>query len=251
LGEDTYGYGLSLNILGLETDIVSWSGYGAYDWPLAAGNLLPQSAGIEILACNNGRELILYSFDSSEQLTPIWNISPDTIPNNCVYLPDHPGYYCAFVGDRFVQFNGEDGTEFQSTNLVPTGGKKWDYPFDDDHPYLVTLDSNTVSIYKPVVITDADGGEDVPIPVVLSLGKPFPNPFNATQTIPITTKQGRPLTVDVYNLLGQRVKRIYSGVSYSKQFNLSWNANNVPSGIYLIKAVSDNETAIVESILLK
>jgi len=89
------------------------------------------------------------------------------------------------------------------------------------------------------------------LPTTLSLGRPYPNPFNATQTIPVTTKPGRALTVDIYNLLGQKIDCLYSGVAYTQQLNLIWKADKFASGIYFIKAVSDDKTDIRKSILLK
>jgi hypothetical protein len=201
--------------------------------------------------CEYTTALKLYSINPPNAPVELRELAITNNSFNFIYLPDHPGFYCAFAGGRFVQFYGEDGSEFQSTNIVPAGNKSWQYPFDDGRPYLVTIDSNTVAIYKPEIITDADGGEDTPLPTTLSLGKPYPNPFNATQTIPITTRPGRQLTVDVYNLLGQKVDRIYSGISHSRQFNITWKADEFASGIYLIEAVTGNESSIVKSILLK
>jgi hypothetical protein len=251
LGEDTYTYDNWMDIRNHEVNFSMWGPEGSSNIPLVAGDILPNSPGIEILEWNNHEDLIMYGFNPPNTLTLIWNIIPDAFLQDCIFMSDHPGYFFAFDNDRFIQFNGEDGTEFQSTTHIPAGIKLWEYPFDDGQPYLVTLNANVVSIYKPVIITDADGGEAAPLPVSLSLGKPYPNPFNSTQTIPVTAKPGKLLTIDVFNLLGQKVDCIYSGINYSQEFKITWNADKFASGIYLIRAVSEDETAVVRSILLK
>jgi hypothetical protein len=192
----------------------------------------------------------LHSINNPSSPDFIGSLNTTEGANNYIYLPDHPGYFCAFVDNRFVQFNGTDGSEVQSTDFIPSGTKFWKYPFNDGQPYLVTLNSNTVSIHKPAIITDVDD-DNKPIPTTFSLGQPYPNPFNASQTIPVTNKPGETLTIDVYNLLGQKVACIYSGVSYSEKLNINWNADKLASGVYLIRAKSGEQSAVVRSILMK
>jgi hypothetical protein len=57
--------------------------------------------------------------------------------------------------------------------------------------------------------------------------------------------------VDIYNLLGQKIDELFSGVSYSKEMKLNWHAGDLASGVYLIRAQSGGQTAIVRSVLLK
>lgn len=202
--------------------------------------------------CDQGVAMYLRRFVPPDQLEYLWDVIPLQLPNTLVFLPDHPGYFFGFVGDRFVQFSGQNGSEVQSTTQVPTGRRSWHYPFPDRKPYLVAVNGANVSIYKPVVVTDADGQEVTPpLPAVLSLGAPYPNPFNGAQTIPVKTIPGKMLTVDIYNLLGQKVENIYSGISYTQHLNITWTAERFASGIYLIRASMEGEEQVVKSVLLK
>ncbi len=203
------------------------------------------------IECVSGASLKLYSLQNLSSIAEIRELNFTDSLSNFICLPGYPGYYFAFRNESFYQFDGADGSEFQSTDYVPYGSRFWAYPFDDGQPYLVAFNSRTVSIFQPSVITDADGGEDLPLPTTLSLGHPYPNPFNASQTIPVTVRPGERLTIEVYNLLGQKVDEIYSGVSYAHEMNLTWQADHFASGIYLIRAQSGAQTAIVKSILMK
>ena len=201
--------------------------------------------------CTSGRDLSLCRFISPDSIDIRWSKSPPALPNICVYLPDQPGYFFGFIGDRFVQFKGTDGSEVQSTTQVPTGIRSWHNLFLDGKPHLVAANGTTVSIYQPAVVTGIDDREEPPLPSILSLGAPYPNPFNTAQTIPVMTMPGKMLTVDIYNLLGQKLENIYSGISHTQQLNITWKADKFSSGIYLIRAVMEGEEEVVKSVFLK
>ncbi len=196
-----------------------------------------------------GRDQRLYHIKSPNSLELLWKIDGIGF-DQPVYLPEYPGYFFAFAGGRFVQISGADGSEVQSTTDIPAGDKWWDYPYHTDQPYLVVVSGNTVSLYRPGISTDSNDSPP-PLPSTLSLGKPYPNPFNAAQTVPVTIVPGHDLTVDVFNLLGQKVETIYTGRPSTATLNLTWRADNLPSGVYFVRAAGDGNIAVVRSILLK
>ena len=67
----------------------------------------------------------------------------------------------------------------------------------------------------------------------------YPNPFIEAITIEIQNSTEEKMTVDIYNLAGQRVKNLAYG-NTAQQLNLKWDGTNeqgqkVPAGIYLCK----------------
>lgn len=67
----------------------------------------------------------------------------------------------------------------------------------------------------------------------------YPNPFTQQLTIEIQNPKHLKLTVDIYNLAGQRIKNLATG-NTSESLNLSWDGTNekgqrVLTGIYLCK----------------
>lgn len=69
----------------------------------------------------------------------------------------------------------------------------------------------------------------------------FPNPFNSSVQIEIRLATPQDLVVDIYNSLGQRVRRLWNRPQKSAGIRLSWNAtddagNPLPSGIYFVTA---------------
>jgi hypothetical protein len=59
------------------------------------------------------------------------------------------------------------------------------------------------------------------------------------------------MQVKVYNLLGQSVAILTSGYMEKGKYDLVWNASNVSSGIYFVKAQADGFTATQKLMLIK
>ena len=101
-----------------------------------------------------------------------------------------------------------------------------------------------------VTINEAVGGRlnlrltgEASLPAVFALGRSYPNPFNPvthfTVDVPVTSS----LEIGVYNVLGQKVATIFSGVREAGSVQMSWNGVNgegavAPSGIYFIRMTS-------------
>jgi len=60
----------------------------------------------------------------------------------------------------------------------------------------------------------------------------YPNPFNPTTTISYTIPTSGNLSVKVYNSLGQEVTTLFEGYQEAGMKQLTFNANNLNSGVY-------------------
>ncbi len=170
--------------------------------------------------------------------------------NKHTSLPDFTGVYFAFGNDSINMFSGNNGGFLDGAPATPASSSKW-LIMPDNSVRLVSVSGNTIHTQRVDKVTDVGDNPATPIPDQFSLGHPYPNPFNAEQTIPVTINPGERLTVDIYNLLGQKIDELFSGVSYSKEMKLNWHAGDLASGVYLIRAQSGGQTAIVRSVLLK
>jgi len=59
------------------------------------------------------------------------------------------------------------------------------------------------------------------------------------------------MQVDVYNLLGQSVAILTSGYKDAGIYNLTWDASDVSSGMYFVKAQEDEFTKTKKLMLIK
>ena len=59
------------------------------------------------------------------------------------------------------------------------------------------------------------------------------------------------IQVEVYNLLGQSVAILANGYMEEGKYDLTWDASNVSSVIYFVKAQADGFTATQKLMLIK
>jgi len=94
------------------------------------------------------------------------------------------------------------------------------------------------------------------LPKEYSLRGNYPNPFNAKTIISFALPQESRVTLDIYNILGQKVKTLVDGAMPAGYHNLEWDGSDhnglgVSSGVYLYKLKADNFTRVNRMTLLK
>jgi hypothetical protein len=63
----------------------------------------------------------------------------------------------------------------------------------------------------------------------------YPHPVGREATIEVVLMQSGPLTLRVYNVLGQEVGRIFEGFLPAGTHQLRWQPEALPAGIYLLQ----------------
>ena len=75
--------------------------------------------------------------------------------------------------------------------------------------------------------------EEPGVPSTFVLGQNYPNPFNATTRIPFGLARSGPVTLAVYNVLGQRVATLVDEILPAGTYTFTWQPDHLPSGVYL------------------
>jgi len=81
--------------------------------------------------------------------------------------------------------------------------------------------------------------------------KIYPNPFNPVLHINFNVAWSGVIQVDILNITGSHIKTLYCGYLQSGSHELSWNAESIPSGMYLVSLKSGDESLIEKVVLLK
>jgi len=89
------------------------------------------------------------------------------------------------------------------------------------------------------------------VPIGFSLEQNYPNPFNPSTTIAFSLTQNSKVSLEIYNLVGQRVTTLISGYLSAGKHTFNWHASDKPSGVYLCKLTSGQQTKIIKMILMK
>ncbi len=90
----------------------------------------------------------------------------------------------------------------------------------------------------------------------LVLQNMYPNPFNQSVSIPFSITKTSDVKIEIYNLKGQHIRTLATGMKNAGEYNLSWDgtdAKNVtcPSGIYLVQVKDGNSLSSRKIILMK
>ncbi len=63
----------------------------------------------------------------------------------------------------------------------------------------------------------------------------YPNPFNPTTTIRYELPQDGIVTIDVYDILGQRVRILLNEFKKADRYEVNFNAVGLASGVYIYR----------------
>lgn len=100
----------------------------------------------------------------------------------------------------------------------------------------------------------------VELPHEFEISQNFPNPFNEITNIifmiPASWQNGAAVDLSVYNLLGQKVKTLFSGQRLYGDFTVQWDGRNdqgvkVASGIYLYRIQTRDQLVVKKMFLIK
>jgi flagellar hook assembly protein FlgD len=107
--------------------------------------------------------------------------------------------------------------------------------------------------FEIVEVIAANGNDyiDVVNPDAISLSDAYPNPFNPTTSFELQVGTAGHVTMNVYNLMGQNVGTLVNNTMDAGNYNITWDATNFSSGMYIVKAETVNGIASQKVMLVK
>ena len=94
-------------------------------------------------------------------------------------------------------------------------------------------------------------GFEKTVPEYFSLEQNFPNPFNPLTNIRFKIARQSYVELTVYDMLGRKVATLMSGTKPAGLYRISWNAENLSSGIYLYVLKAGNRVMSKRMLLVK
>ncbi len=89
------------------------------------------------------------------------------------------------------------------------------------------------------------------IPTEYGLQTNYPNPFNASTNISFSLPEAGEVSLEVYNLMGQRVATLVNGNKVAGQHTVTWDAASFSSGVYFYKLSAGDNVITKRMTLLK
>lgn len=84
-----------------------------------------------------------------------------------------------------------------------------------------------------------------------SLMAAYPNPFNPSTTLSLNMPADGFVSVKVFNLMGRVVATLAEGNMEKNTYSFTWNASEMPSGVYMVRAEAMGEVSSQKLMLLK
>lgn len=243
----------NLNSYQVPFDIIGQSFY-----PWWHGTLTQLSQNLNDLTARYNKDIIVV--ETAYPWTLLWDDNVNNIVGNNSQL--HNGYLATPQGQynflydlieivKNVQNNKGIGVFYWAPEYisVPPIGSTWENLalFDFNGETLTSIKA----FHEPVSV---DGGGNINFD--FKLHQNYPNPFNPVTRINYELRHQTPVKLIVYNSLGEEVYLLVNEVKNAGNYSAEWNGrdtNNkiLPSGIYLITLITDENTASIKTILLR
>ena len=94
--------------------------------------------------------------------------------------------------------------------------------------YYIAFDSARGLITKSTAVEEKN-------PIQFKVNQNTPNPFNPSTTISFRLPEKVNVSVDIYNVAGQKVKTLVNGYISAGEHSVRWNASGCSAGVYFYK----------------
>ena len=101
--------------------------------------------------------------------------------------------------------------------------------------------------YTPLTVENPETSQ----PVTFGLIDCYPNPFNAEISINYSISRKGPVSLEIYNVLNQKVVDLVHEIKPAGNYTHIWEASDITSGVYYVHLIFGNERAVQKVVLLK
>ena len=120
---------------------------------------------------------------------------------------------------------------------------------DGQTMYTADFDYSTISVYQNTSTDVAQAGSE--LPSSYELGQNYPNPFNPSTMINFSIPESGLVTLKVFNVLGQEIAELVNDVKSAGNYEVSFDASNLTTGMYVYKIQTGNYSATKKMLLVK
>ena len=188
--------------------------------------------------------------------TTHWN-TPNTGATNESSFSALPGGY-RYIGNGSYDYVGYSAYFWSSTEYV--SGTAWSrrlsYYYSDlsRNGYYKGFGFSVRCVNDIPVGVDEHGGAEHPN--AFRLAQNYPNPFNPVTTIEYNLPKRTQVTIEIFNVLGQKVRTLVNETRSAGSYRIEWNGNDdsgdpVSTGVYLYRFRAGDFVETKKMVLLK
>jgi hypothetical protein len=145
----------------------------------------------------------------------------------------------------WLSFNAQtrtfQGTPPQTVRLITIGITVNDL--------LLASASTTLRMAVAAPLTDVDNSPTSPIKY--ELRQNYPNPFNPTTNIRFEIVDLEFVSLKIFDVLGREVATLMNEEKPKGNYNVTWDASHMPSGVYFYHLTTENFSQVKKMLLIK
>ena len=169
------------------------------------------------------------------------------------------GTFTAKSNSSLYSINGTESGIHASSNNIDTAKFTWTAPAEGTGNvsfYLAGMQGSTksgtntkiVAAVLEKITTNISNNE---IPNELTLYQNYPNPFNPTTTISFSIPRESNVTIDVFNLLGQKIFTLVDKVKENGTYKIIFDGSNLAAGAYIYRIQNEGKVFSKKMLLVK
>ena len=223
------------------TGLEIWSGieedyyYGYYEYS--------DTSEIEWSATDDSITLIFmyyddyYGYEESDTISLAYEVTDDMLSLSAEFD------FCEMMGDDYYYYY------YDSLNCYDM----FEMQFGITDIQDITLDFWMEMSYSgPLAIAGGIGLQ----PGQFKLHQAYPNPFNPTTTLKYEMGSAGPVSINVFDVNGRKIRSLYNGIQIPGQHEVRWDAKDdhgrsMSSGVYLFNVNVGGKTQTAKTLLLK
>lgn len=153
-----------------------------------------------------------------------------------------------------IERSADNGVSFRKIGFVQGNGNSnapksysfIDAPLSGKYQYrLKQLDNDGSYTYTNTIVVDCNTSFDY------ALHQNYPNPFNPETVISFSLPVSSHIKLTIFNALGEAVAHLLDKPMQSGHHSVTFNATNLPAGVYFCKMQSDDFSSVKKLLLLK
>ncbi|HUL42738.1 MAG TPA: plastocyanin/azurin family copper-binding protein [Bacteroidota bacterium] len=213
----------------------------------SASTFIPPAAGRKPVALNPDRLIVTDATGRTQTLYIMAGAASTSNSPGSDELPPIPpsgGFDVRFYSGTQTIYDGgsqrEVGIEVLSA-AYPLQ-LRWDLPgltgdiaLNTTQGNLIMRGSGSQTIGQPGDLLGIVFGASSTVPNTYALEQAYPNPFNPTTSIQYSIPVRSQVLIRTYNLLGQVVATLVSGIQDAGTKSYAWNAGDLVSGVYFVR----------------
>ena len=148
--------------------------------------------------------------------------------NNCGSIPDTILNNGRILGRKWASLDGKSDVILYT---IENWGHKWPRTFDPGIDATEVI-WDFLKKQNKSSVTNIEKDDIQFIPKDFKLYQNYPNPFNPSTTIKYSLNKSGIVMLKVNNLVGQEIETLVNEFQRAGEYEITWQANGLPSGLY-------------------